>query len=33
MSDLVRGKVMFNTIDDLEKAIDACDRLCHLRGY
>lgn len=24
---------MFNTIDHLAKAIEACDKLCHLRGY
>lgn len=24
---------MFNNVDDLAKAIDACDKLCHLRGY
>ena len=33
ISDLLRGKIMFNTVDDLAKAIDACDKLCHLRGY
>jgi hypothetical protein len=33
ISDLVRGKIMFNSVDDLAKAIDACDKLCHLRGY
>lgn len=30
---MVRGKIMFNTVDDLAKAIEACDKLCHLRGY
>lgn len=24
---------MFKTIDDLSKAIDACDKLCKLKGY
>lgn len=24
---------MFNSVADLEKAIEACDRLCHLKGY
>ena len=33
ISDLVRGKIMFDSIEDLRKAIDACDKLCHLRGY
>ena len=33
ISDLLRGKIMFNTVDDLAKAIHACDKLCHLCGY
>lgn len=33
ISDLLRGKIMFNTVEDLAKAIDACDKLCKLRGY
>jgi hypothetical protein len=33
ISDLLRGKLMFNTVEDLAKAIDACDKLCKLRGY
>ena len=33
ISDLLRGKVMFNSVEDLANAIDACDKLCHLRGY
>jgi S-ribosylhomocysteine lyase LuxS involved in autoinducer biosynthesis len=33
ISDLLRGKIMFDSIDDLAKAVDACDKLCHLRGY
>jgi S-ribosylhomocysteine lyase LuxS involved in autoinducer biosynthesis len=24
---------MFNTVEDLAKAVEACDKLCHLRGY
>ena len=24
---------MFDNVEDLRKAIDACDKLCHLRGY
>lgn len=33
ISDLLRGKIMFNNVEDLGKAIEACDKLCHLRGY
>jgi hypothetical protein len=33
ISDLLRGKIMFDTVEDLGKAVEACDRLCHLRGY
>jgi hypothetical protein len=33
ISDLLRGKVMFNSVEDLAKAIDACDKLCLLKGY
>jgi hypothetical protein len=33
ISDLLRGKIMFNNIEDLAKAVEACDKLCHLRGY
>jgi hypothetical protein len=24
---------MFDSVDDLSKAIEACDRICHQRGY
>ena len=24
---------MFENVEDLSKAIDACDKLCHVRGY
>jgi len=24
---------MLNTVEDLAKALDACDKMCHLRGY
>jgi hypothetical protein len=24
---------MFNTIEDLSKAIEACDKICHIKGY
>jgi hypothetical protein len=33
ISDLLRGKIMFNTVEDLAKAIDACDKICQLKGY
>lgn len=33
ISDLLRGKIMFNNVEDLSRAIDACDKLCHLKGY
>jgi hypothetical protein len=33
ISDLLRGKLMFNTVEDLAKAVDACDKLCQLKGY
>jgi hypothetical protein len=33
ISDLLRGKIMFETVEDLAKAIDACDNLCKLKGY
>lgn len=33
ISDLVRGKIMFNRVEDLTAAVEACDLLCHLRGY
>jgi threonine dehydrogenase-like Zn-dependent dehydrogenase len=33
ISDLLRGKIMFESVEDLAKAIDACDNLCKLKGY
>jgi hypothetical protein len=33
ISDLLRGKLMFDTLEDLGKAVKACDKLCHLKGY
>jgi hypothetical protein len=24
---------MFNTVEDIAKAVDACDKMCHLKGY
>ena len=33
ISDLIRGKIMFNRVSDIEKAVDACDKLCHIREY
>lgn len=33
ISDLLRGKLMFNTVEDVAKAVDACDKMCHLKGY
>jgi hypothetical protein len=33
ISDLLRGKLMFENVEDLAKAIDACDKLCKLKGY
>jgi S-ribosylhomocysteine lyase LuxS involved in autoinducer biosynthesis len=30
---LVRGKIMFDSVENLTKAILACDMLCNLRGY
>ena len=33
ISDLLRGKLMFNSVGDIAKAVDACDKMCHLKGY
>jgi hypothetical protein len=33
ISDLLRGKIMFHTVGDLERAVEACDKLCNLKGY
>lgn len=33
ISDFLRGKIMFDNVDDLAKAIDACDKLCKFHGY
>lgn len=33
IGDLVRGKLMFNSLADLEKAVEACDKLCAVREY
>jgi hypothetical protein len=31
ISDLIRAKIMYKRVEDIEKAVDACDKLCHLR--
>lgn len=33
ISDLIRGKIMYKSVSDIEKALDACDKLCHLRDF
>lgn len=33
MSDLLRGKVMYDTYDRLKKAIDAVDQICKEKNY
>lgn len=33
ISDLLRGKVAYKSEIDIQKAVEVCDRLCHLRGY
>ena len=33
ISDLVRGKIMFNSVEELGQAVEACDRMCHAKGY
>lgn len=33
ISDLIRGKIMYKNVSDIEKALDACDKLCHLRDF
>jgi predicted transcriptional regulator len=33
ISDLVRGKCMFNRVEDIAKAVEASDWICKERGY
>ena len=33
VSDLLRAKIMFTSVDDLKKAIDAVDKTCYQKGY
>jgi len=33
ISDLVRGKCMFNKVEDIALAVTAADRICKERGY
>ena len=33
VSDLLRAKIMFDSIDHLKKAIDGVDQMCYEKGY
>jgi hypothetical protein len=33
ITDLLRGKVMFSSVDRLKKALVAVDKICHAKGY
>lgn len=33
VSDLLRAKIMYDTVDHLRDAIEAVDEMCFLRGY
>lgn len=33
VSDLLRAKIMFDTVDHLKKAIDGVDKMCFQKGY
>ena len=33
MTDLLRGKIMYETVDRIKKALNAIDTICFEKGY